>query len=140
MRIVVDTNVFVGACIGRGPASQVIEACLIGKAEPLLSASLLFEYRDVIGRNDIFQRARLDLASRVNLLEIFVARADWRYVHFKWRPNLRDEADNHVMELAVAGNADMIVTENLRDFIAQELKFPHIRIMSPRSFTELVRS
>lgn len=140
MRIVVDTNVFVGACIGRGPASRVLEACLTGQAEPLLSASLLFEYRDVIAREDIFHRARLDFESRLDLLEIFVARADWRYVHFKWRPNLRDEADNHVMELAVAGNADMIVTENLRDFVAQELKFPHIKIMSPRNFTELVKS
>ncbi|HWU61557.1 MAG TPA: putative toxin-antitoxin system toxin component, PIN family [Ensifer sp.] len=140
MRIVVDTNVFVGACIGRGPASKVIEACLLGVAEPLLSASLLFEYRDVIARNEIFQRARLDFESRLDLLEIFVGRANWRYVHFKWRPNLRDESDNHLMELAVAGNADVIVTENLRDFIAQDLKFPHIKIMSPRSFTELVRS
>lgn len=140
MRIVVDTNVLVGACISRGPASQVIEACLKGSATPLIGAALLFEYRDVVARGDLFQHARLDYENRLDLLDIFVAKSEWRYVHFKWRPNLRDEADNHVVELAVAGNASFIVTSNIRDFVAQELKFPHIKAVTPQRFMELSRS
>lgn len=47
------------------------------------------------------------------------------------RPNLRDEADNHLIELAVAGGADFIVTRNLRNLQAAELR---LRIVSPDLF------
>jgi len=39
----------------------------------------------------------------------------WTEVFFLWRPNLRDEADNCIIETAVAGGARMIVTRNVRD-------------------------
>jgi predicted nucleic acid-binding protein len=48
-----------------------------------------------------------------------------------WRPNLPDEADNHVVELAVAGGAEAIVTHNKRDFARAELHFPGLRVASP---------
>lgn len=52
--------------------------------------------------------------------------------YYAWRPNLRDESDNHVVELAVAGAASAIVTRNVRDFqIGAELKFPGLDILTP---------
>ncbi len=51
-----------------------------------------------------------------------------------WRPNLQDEADNHVLELAVAGGAEIIVTGNCSDFENTALRFPGIRICTPREF------
>lgn len=48
-----------------------------------------------------------------------------------WRPNLPDEADNHVVELAVAGGAEAIVTHNTRDFARTELRFPGLRVVTP---------
>jgi predicted nucleic acid-binding protein len=47
------------------------------------------------------------------------------------RPNLRDEADNHLIELAVAGGARAIVTKNVRDLRASQLHFPGLRILRP---------
>lgn len=40
------------------------------------------------------------------------------------------------MELAVAGNADVIVTNNIRDFAHGELIFPTIQILTPKQFLE----
>jgi len=40
------------------------------------------------------------------------------------KTNLPDEADNHVMELALVGSAESIVTQNIRDFQRGELNFP----------------
>ena len=48
-----------------------------------------------------------------------------------WRPNLPDESDNHLVELAMAGGAEVIVTKNVRDIRAGELKFPGLRILKP---------
>ena len=47
---------------------------------------------------------------------------------------MRDEGDNHLLELAVAGGVHCLVTRNLRDFAASELKFPRLRIVSPETF------
>jgi predicted nucleic acid-binding protein len=55
-------------------------------------------------------------------------------VYFTWRPNLRDEADNPLVELAVAGGADAIVTRNLRDLGRMELRFPQLKVLGPEDF------
>lgn len=54
-----------------------------------------------------------------------------RQSNYIWRPNLPDEADNHLVELAVAGGAEAIITQNIRDFIRAELYFPGLRILQP---------
>ncbi|MCM2476955.1 putative toxin-antitoxin system toxin component, PIN family [Rhizobium sp. CG5] len=136
MRIVVDTNVFISACIGRGDASKVIEACIEGRAVPLIGKALYLEYEDVIARDDIFRRARLNLAERNALFDIFLGKCDRPDVYFRWRPNLSDESDNHIMDLAVAGNARFVITSNTRDFRGAELRFEHIAVVSPTRFLE----
>lgn len=134
MRVVIDTNVFVGACLGGGAASGVVAACLQGRFIPLMGAALLAEYEDVMGRAPLFQDCRLDAGEREELLDVFLSRCEWTRVYYLWRPNLRDEADNHLVELAVAGAAKCIVTRNLRDLLVMELRFPALRVMSPEDF------
>jgi len=129
--IVVDTNVLVGACMGVGASAQVVEHCLTGKLTPAMGSALLMEYEDVLSRKTLFEGCRLDADEREELLDIFLASARWVKTYFSWRPNLRDEADNHVVELAVACAASHIVTWNTRDFAAMELRFPLLRLATP---------
>jgi putative PIN family toxin of toxin-antitoxin system len=134
MPIVVDTNVFVGACLGTGESVQVIERCLAGSLVPVMGSALLAEYEDVLSRDSLFEGSRLAPAEREELLDIFLAGCRWTKTYFSWRPNVRDEADNHIVELAVASAASHIVTWNVRDFAAMELRFPLLRLATPRDF------
>ena len=136
MRIVLDTNIFLGACIGQGDSNRLLVQCLQGKYLPLMSSTLLTEYEDVLQREHLFDRSRLNDAERDELLDIFLSRCEWTHVYYNWRPNLRDEGDNHLIELAVAGNARFVVTYNLRDFNQAELKFPSMAICTPEQLLE----
>ena len=106
MLIVLDTNVFVSACMGKGASNEVVKSCLLGENTALMGAALLTEYEDVLGRAELFKRSRLDEIEREQLLDIFLATCSWTRIYFGWRPNLPDEGDNHLIELAVAGGAE----------------------------------
>ena len=129
--IVVDTNVFVGACLGTGASCRVVEACLAQRFQPLMGAALLGEYEDVLGRAPLFAKSRLSAVERSELLDIFLATCRWTRIYYGWRPNLRDEGDNHLIELAVAGGASHVVTHNLRDLKNMELNFDGLTVVTP---------
>lgn len=134
MRVVIDTNVFVGACMGVGASNAVVRACLEHRLVPLMGVALLTEFEATLGRDELFARSRLNAAERSILLDTFLALCEWTRVYFLWRPNLKDESDNHLIELAVAGDAAVIVTRNLRDLRGAELRFEPLRILSPEDF------
>lgn len=46
-------------------------------------------------------------------------------------PNLPDEADNHLVKLAIEGNADWAITRNTRDVAGGELKFDSFGVVTP---------
>ncbi len=58
-------------------------------------------------------------------------------IFFLWRPVLRDTGDDLVLELAVAGECDAIITHNLRDF--GEAKQFELQVLSPRAFLDHLR-
>ena len=132
--MVIDTNVFVGACLGTGAANRVIASCLTGAHTPLMGAALLAEHEDVLARAPLFVKCRLSAAERGELLDVYLATCRWTRIYFGWRPNLRDEDDNHLIELAVAGGATQVVSRNLRDLRGGQLKFPEIAVMTPAQF------
>lgn len=133
MKVVIDTNVFIGACLGQGACRAVVAACLEEKLTPLMGVALLAEYEDVMSRTDLFVRSRLDADERDELLDIFLATCRWTRIYYGWRPNLRDEGDKHLVELAVAGGAGYIVTRNLRDVARMELLFPELKVLFPET-------
>jgi predicted nucleic acid-binding protein len=134
MLIVVDTNVFVGACLGMGASNAIVADCITGIHVPLVGTALLAEYEDVLARSAPFRKSRLTAAEREELLDIFLAACRWTRIYFGWRPNLLDEGDNHLIELAVAGQASHIVSRNLRDLRSAERHFPDIRMATPEQF------
>lgn len=134
-RIVVDTNVFIAAVLSpAGENRAVLRACLLGKARPIMGAALFHEYEDLLGRSELMAKSPVTEHERQILFDAYLSITDWIKVYFLWRPNLPDEADNHLIELALAGSAETIVTNNLRDLSRGELRFPGLKIQNPQQF------
>ena len=130
----IDTDVFVAALLGpRGAAREVIRRCLRGCYQPLMGVALFSEYRDLSGRADLFTDCKLSEAEREDVFQGFLQVCRWTEIYYRWRPNLRDESDNHLLELALAGGAEAIVTRNVKDFRNPDLHFPSIRILTPEA-------
>jgi putative PIN family toxin of toxin-antitoxin system len=139
--VVLDTNVFVSALLRADSAPRdVVRLCLERKVVPLMGNALLAEYEDVLSRSDLFANCPLDAGAREALFDAFASVCSWIRVSFLWRPNLRDEADNHLIELAVAGHANWIVTRNVRDVAHGEMIFPGLKIGNAAAFLDEWRS
>jgi putative PIN family toxin of toxin-antitoxin system len=131
-RVVIDTNVLTGALLRQeGHNRRVLRACLEERLKPLVGQTLFLKYEDVLGRKERFRRCPLSAPERQQLFAAFLSVCEWVHVYYLWRPNLRDEGDNHVLELAVAGGAEMIITKNVADFQGAELRFENIRVVTP---------
>ena len=132
--LVIDTNVFVSALLGKGASNRLVDACVAGQFQPLMGAALFGEYQDVMARDSVFERSALSRLEREEVFDVFLSVCRWVRIYYAWRPNLQDEGDNHLIELAVAGNAEAVVTKNKRDLLAGELHFPGLAILTPEEF------
>lgn len=115
-RAVIDTNVlYSGLYSATGASYQVLRLIEQGHVVPLLSTTLLFEYEEVLKRNQ--KMLKLSERSIEDVLDGLCSRGECRSIHFLWRPQLSDPKDDHVLELAVAASGADIVTHNVKDFI-----------------------
>ncbi len=134
-RIVIDTSVLISALVGaQGASRQVLRLCLLKQRIPLISNALFHEYEAVASREDIRARCPLNAGEIRALLNSLYSVSRWVPVYYLWRPNVPDEADNFLVELAIAGNAAAIVTHNISDLGRMELNFPELRILTPESY------
>lgn len=135
-RVVIDTNVLVGALLGadNGANREVLRRCLQGTAHPVVGVALFHEYEDLFARTETLSRSPLAPGEREELFMAFLSVCEWVRVFFLWRPNLADEGDNHLVEIAVAGGASFIITQNTSDLRSGELRFPGIRVVTPAEF------
>lgn len=138
MDIVLDTSVLVAGLRSRRGASHNILARLPDSDfHILLSVPLLIEYEAVLKRPEHLSAAGLDAAEIDVVLDMIAANAKAVRLHYLWRPMLRDSSDDMVGELAVAGNADTLVTLNIRDF-RPLTRFFGIPVLSPGDFVALL--
>ncbi len=135
--IVIDTSVLISALIGpQGPSRKILRRCLQGTHNPLVSNALFLEYEDVTKRAKILELCPLTNNEIKELLNAFYKTCRWVPIYYLWRPNIKDEGDNFLIELALAGNASCIITNNIRDLKNAELTFPDLQIETPEQFLQ----
>ena len=131
MRLILDTNVVVaGMRSPAGASAALIRAVRQGQATLLLSPALLLEYEAVCQATEHRRAAGLSRAEVDIVLDALALLAETVTSYYRWRPQLRDPADEMVLEAAVNGRADALVTFNRRDFGVAPMRFG-IEVMSP---------
>lgn len=130
---VVDTNVlYAGLYSRRGASYRILRAIERGRIRLALSTTLLFEYEEILKRNQSL--LRLSDREVESILDGLCSRSDHQKIFFLWRPELPDAKDDHVLELAVASGTSTIVTYKVRDFGGAG-KFG-IKVVTPRELSE----
>jgi predicted nucleic acid-binding protein len=97
----------------------------------LLSVPLAIEYEAVRRRPEHRVDARLSDRQVEIFLDAIIAMAEPVQTHFLWRPQLRDPNDEMVLEAAVNGRADAMVTFNVRDYGTPPSQFG-VEVLVPR--------
>ena len=139
MRLVLDTDVVVAAVRSpSGASSAILEEALAGNVTLLLTVPLAFEYEAICNRTEHRVAGGLSAQDARLFIEGIVALCEPVRVSFLWRPQLRDANDEMVLEAAVNGGADAIVTFNLRDFGGKPKQFG-IDLLLPRDALAQIR-
>ncbi|MBK7001543.1 MAG: putative toxin-antitoxin system toxin component, PIN family [Rhodoferax sp.] len=134
MQYVLDTNVLVAAVRSpSGASAEIVRRALLRRLNILCSVPLFLEYESVLLRPAHLQAAGVSVRDVSNLLDVLAGTIQAVEIQFLWRPQLRDPADDMVLEVAVNGQASAIVTFNRRDFLPQALGFG-LAVLQPAEF------
>ncbi|ESZ23469.1 putative toxin-antitoxin system toxin component, PIN family [Mesorhizobium sp. L2C084A000] len=139
-RIVLDTNVLTAGLRSRNGASfAILQLVADRRVCPLVTTALFLEYETVLSRPEQMAIHGLSTTDLDGLLAGFAALAEPVELHFLWRPQLSDPKDEMVLEAAINGRADALVTHNRRDFVAGAGRFD-VQVVSPAEFLEGFRT
>jgi len=135
-QIVIDTNILISARRSkRGASNKLMSLIGTGRFEIHVSVPLVLEYEDVLHR----QRLQLGLSQeKVSaLVDAICSLAKHHKIYFLWRPFLRDEKDNFVLEVAVAARCNYIITYNKKYFKGVEQQFG-IQVLDAKAFLQKI--
>jgi putative PIN family toxin of toxin-antitoxin system len=140
MRIVLDTSVVVAALRTRlGAGNAVLQQVARRRLVPLASPPLFLEYEEVLKRPEQRLVHGLSPDAIDEFLAELAALIEPVEVHFQWRPQTPDPNDEMVLETAINGRANAVVTYNVADFALAAKRF-RVSVLSPADLLKKVRS
>lgn len=130
-RIVLDTSVVATALrSASGAGNALLRLVAQRKIVPLVTSALFLEYEEVLKRPEQRIVTGLDLEDIDRFLAALASACEPVEIRFQWRPQLRDAGDEMVLETAINGQADALVTYNIRDFLPAANRFG-LRVLRP---------
>jgi putative PIN family toxin of toxin-antitoxin system len=140
LRLVLDTNVLVAALRSdRGASRKLLLAALDREIQVIASVPLIIEYEAVLTRPHNLAAIGLSIEEMNVVLDAVAAVAEPVLLHFHWRPQLKDPADEMVLETAVNGRADRLVTFDLRHLRPAARAFGVPAVTPPEAWKEIQR-
>lgn len=139
VRLVLDADVVVAAMRSpAGASAAILRSVRNGRTTFLMSVPLAIEYEAVCSRAEHRLAAGLSDREVDMFVTAVIAMAEPVETHFLWRPQLRDPSDEMVLEAAVHGRADALVTFNTRHFGTVPSRFG-VEVLLPREAIGRIR-
>lgn len=139
MNIVLDTSVVVSAIrSSAGASAEIVRLIALRRVDLLLDFKLVSEFRDVTQRHHHVRASGRTAEEIERIVAMLEAVSTPVLVLQRHRPLSRDEDDDMVLDVAINGHADAIVTNNLRDFVSAATQFG-IPVLTPAAFLIAMR-
>ena len=139
-RLVFDTSVIVSALRSHvGASNSLLRMVARGYLTPLLTTTLFLEYESILKRPEHLLVTKFSEKDVDGFLSAFASSSEPVDVWFHWRPQLRDPNDEMVLEAAINGQADALVTHNTKDFLVAESQF-NLLVIQPKELARLLKS
>lgn len=133
MRVVIDSNVLISTIGQRSKLRPIWDSFIDGNFTLVVSEDILKEYEEIM------QEHSAPGASEI-IMEIFVESPDvlLQQVYYNWNLIDKDPDDNKFFDIAVASNADYLVTNDRHFDIVKNLPFPNVNIINSEQFLEII--
>ena len=139
MRIVLDTASFVTAIrSSEGAAREVVSLMIRREVVALMDLKLGLEYRDVALRPEHVEASEMSQSEILGLIDVLESASEIVEIFTKPRPLSPDPNDDMILDLAINGLADALITNNTKHFVAAGKRFG-VSVLSPSEFLMLVR-
>ena len=128
-RLVVDTNCLLASINPRGAYFKLYELFIARAFEWVLSNEILTEYEEQVTR-----RYSVRTAQQVHDVLTTAPNAYFQEAYYKWQFIEADPDDNKFVDVAIAANADFLVTNDKHFDVLKQVEFPRVPIISFQSF------
>ncbi|MDB4920968.1 putative toxin-antitoxin system toxin component, PIN family [Mucilaginibacter sp.] len=134
MKVVLDSNVLLVALGRKSRYKANWEAFADGKYQMIISDEIVYEYNEILN-----QHSALGVAEAV--IEVFIESPDiiFQQIYYKWDAIKKDPDENKFFDIAVAANADYLVTNDAHFNAAKKLAFPSVKIISVEQFLSVIQ-
>jgi putative PIN family toxin of toxin-antitoxin system len=141
VKVTLDTNIIFQAINSSAGASHaILQMVRNGDVQMAISVPVFEEYRDVLYRPKTIKETGFTREDMEKILDFIALVGITTPIDYLWRPNLRDEADNMFVELALASGSEYLITSNIRDFtIGNDLILDSFAIATPSDFLKAWR-
>ncbi|WP_183576023.1 putative toxin-antitoxin system toxin component, PIN family [Mucilaginibacter sp. X5P1] len=135
MKVVLDSNVLLVTLGKKSRFRPIWNSFIDGKYQLIISDEIVFEYTEILQQYSANGIAEI-------ILEIFVESPDiiFQQVYYNWNAIKADPDDNKFFDIAVAANADYLVTNDSHFNAVKNLDFPFVKIITADEFMNIINS
>jgi putative PIN family toxin of toxin-antitoxin system len=133
MKIVLDSNILLVAIGRRSRFRPIWDAFIEGRYQLIISDEITYEYEELLQRQSAPGVAEI-------VMEIFIESPDviFQHIYYNWNAIKSDPDDNKFFDVAIAANADYLVTNDAHFNVINESSFPSVKIISADIFLDLL--
>jgi putative PIN family toxin of toxin-antitoxin system len=134
-RIVADTNIYISALFWHGNPYKLIHLCFEGKAKLVVSKPIIEELERVLLTEEKFHMEREDVAM---YSRIILSNADLVAPNFTLKVIEKDPADDRILECAVEGEANYLISGNKH--LLEVKEFQGIKIITAKQILDIIET